>query len=337
MGAYSFESIAKDLEAGKYAPVYFFAGEEPFYAQQLLQLIEKGILDESERSFNQTVLYGKETNMLQILEEAKRFPMMSERIVVVVKEAQHLKAADWEVLVDYLERPQPSTVLAFGHMHKKLDKRSKAGKAIKANSVFLESDPLRDYQVMPWLEKELGAKGFRCSSNVVAAMAEQVGTDLSRLHKEVEKLDVAMGDQRDLSADDIERHIGISKDYNNFELVAAIAERNIAKAFKIIHYFSKNPKDHPVQMTTGILFNFVNNLLQYHSMNGKSEKSIASALKIHPYFLKQFAQASRHYNGAHALVMLEELLIFDRKCKGVIPSSANEYEHLREWLIKCVL
>ncbi len=337
MGAYSFESIAKDLKAGKYAPVYFFAGEEPFYAQQLLQLIEKGILDESERSFNQTVLYGKETNMLQILEEAKRFPMMSERIVVVVKEAQHLKAVDWELLAGYLERPQPSTVLAFGHMNKKLDKRSKAGKAIKANSVFLESDPLRDYQVMPWLEKELGAKGFRCSSNVVAAMAEQVGTDLSRLHKEVEKLDVAMGDQRDLSADDIERHIGISKDYNNFELVAAIAERNIAKAFKIVHYFSKNPKDHPVQMTTGILFNFVNNLLQYHSMNGKSEKSIASALKIHPYFLKQFAQASRHYNGAHALVMLEELLIFDRKCKGVIPSSANEYEHLREWLIKCVL
>lgn len=337
MGAYSFESIAKDLKAGKYAPVYFFAGEEPFYAQQLLQLIEKGILDESERSFNQTVLYGKETNMLQILEEAKRFPMMSERIVVVVKEAQHLKAVDWELLAGYLERPQPSTVLAFGHMHKKLDKRSKAGKAIKANSVFLESDPLRDYQVMPWLEKELGAKGFRCSSNVVAAMAEQVGTDLSRLHKEVEKLDVAMGDQRDLSADDIERHIGISKDYNNFELVAAIAERNIAKAFKIVHYFSKNPKDHPVQMTTGILFNFVNNLLQYHSMNAKSEKSIASALKIHPYFLKQFAQASRHYNGAHALVMLEELLIFDRKCKGIIPSSANEYEHLREWLIKCVL
>ena len=337
MGAYSFESIAKDLKAGKYAPVYFFAGEEPFYAQQLLQLIEKGILDESERSFNQTVLYGKETNMLQILDEAKRFPMMSERIVVVVKEAQHLKAVDWELLAGYLERPQPSTVLAFGHMNKKLDKRSKAGKAIKANSVFLESDPLRDYQVMPWLEKELGAKGFRCSSNVVAAMAEQVGTDLSRLHKEVEKLDVAMGDQRDLSADDIERHIGISKDYNNFELVAAIAERNIAKAFKIVHYFSKNPKDHPVQMTTGILFNFVNNLLQYHSMNGKSEKSIASALKIHPYFLKQFAQASRHYNGAHALVMLEELLIFDRKCKGMIPSSANEYEHLREWLIKCVL
>lgn len=337
MGAYSFESIAKDLKAGKYAPVYFFAGEEPFYAQQLLQLIEKGILDESERSFNQTVLYGKETNMLQILEEAKRFPMMSERIVVVVKEAQHLKAADWELLAGYLDQPQPSTVLAFGHMHKKLDKRSKAGKAIKANTVFLESDPLRDYQVMPWLEKELGAKGFRCSSNVVAAMAEQVGTDLSRLHKEVEKLDVAMGDRRDLSADDIERHIGISKDYNNFELVAAIAERNIAKAFKIVHYFSKNPKEHPVQMTTGILFNFVNNLLQYHSMKGKPEKSIASVLKIHPYFLKQFAQASRHYSVAHALVMLEELLIFDRKCKGVIPSSANEYEHLREWLIKCVL
>jgi len=337
MAANSFDGILRDLKAGKFAPVYFFAGEEPFYAQQLLDYIEHNALDESERSFNQTVLYGKDTNMLQILEEAKRFPMMSERIVVVVKEAQHLKAADWELLAGYLDQPQPSTVLAFGHMHKKLDKRSKAGKAIKANTVFLESDPLRDYQVMPWLEKELGAKGFRCSSNVVAAMAEQVGTDLSRLHKEVEKLDVAMGDRRDLSADDIERHIGISKDYNNFELVAAIAERNIAKAFKIVHYFSKNPKEHPVQMTTGILFNFVNNLLQYHSMKGKPEKSIASVLKIHPYFLKQFAQASRHYSGAHALVMLEELLVFDRKCKGVIPSSANEYEHLREWLIKCVL
>src|SRR6056300_1983247 len=207
MATYSYESIVKDLRAKKLAPVYFFSGEESFYAQQLLEVIEKEVLDEAERSFNQSVLYGKDTNMLQILEEAKRFPMMSDHLVVVVKEPQHLKAADWELLAGYLDQPQPSTVLAFGHMHKKLDKRSKAGKAIKANTVFLESDPLRDYQVMPWLEKELGAKGFRCSSNVVAAMAEQVGTDLSRLHKEVEKLDVAMGDLRDLSADDVERHI----------------------------------------------------------------------------------------------------------------------------------
>ena len=337
MATYSFEGILKDLKAGNFAPVYFFAGEEPFYGQQLLQFIEKNILDEAERSFNQSVLYGKETNMLQILEEAKRFPMMSDRIVVVVKEAQHLKAGDWELLASYLEQPQPTTILAFGYMHKKLDKRSKAGKAIKAKTVFLESDPLRDYQVMPWLEKALVKKGFSVNQAVVAAMAEQVGTDLSRLYKEVDKLHIAMGDRRDLSADDIERHIGISKEYNNFELVAAVAERNIAKAFKIVHYFSKNPKEHPVQMTTGILFNFVNNLLQYHSMQGQGEKAIASALKVHPYFLKQFSQAARHYSSGHTHGMLEELLIFDRKCKGVIPSSANEYEHLREWLIKCIL
>jgi len=158
MATYSFEGILKDLKAGNFAPVYFFAGEEPFYGQQLLQFIEKNILDEAERSFNQSVLYGKETNMLQILEEAKRFPMMSDRIVVVVKEAQHLKAGDWELLASYLEQPQPTTILAFGYMHKKLDKRSKAGKAIKAKTVFLESDPLRDYQVMPWLEKALVKK-----------------------------------------------------------------------------------------------------------------------------------------------------------------------------------
>jgi len=337
MADYSFEGISRDLKAGKYAPVYFFAGEEPFYAQQLIDYIEHHALDEAERSFNQTVLYGKEANMLQILEEAKRFPMMSERVVVVVKEAQHLKATDWEHLTKYLEQPQPSTVLVFGHMHKKLDKRSKAGKAIKAKTVFLESAPLRDYQVIPWLEKQLAAKGFQAGTAVVAAMAEQVGTDLSRLFNEVDKLDVAMGENRQVTPADIERHIGISKDYNNFELVAAIAERDAARAFKIVHYFSKNPKEHPVQMTTGILFNFVNNLLQYHSMKGGNEKQIASALKVHPYFLKQFSVASRHYSAAHAHGMLAELLEFDRKTKGVIPSSANEYEHLREWLIKCTL
>lgn len=337
MAANSFDGILRDLKAGKYAPVYFFAGEEPFYAQQLLDYIEHNALNEAERSFNQTVLYGKDTNMLQILEEAKRFPMMSDKMVVLVKEAQHLKAADWELLSGYLEQPQPSTILAFGHMHKKLDKRSKAGKAIKTKTVFLESDPLRDYQVIPWLEGQLGSKGFQANTAVVAAMAEQVGTDLSRLFKEVDKLDVAMGENRSLTPEDIERHIGISKDYNNFELVAAIAYRDMAKAFKIVYYFSKNPKEHPVQMITGILFNFVNNLIQYHSMKGKAEKQIASALKVHPYFLKQFSAAARHYNNDQAHVMLAELLEFDRKCKGVIPSSSNEYEHLREWLIKCAL
>lgn len=337
MATYSFDGILRDLKSGNYAPVYFFSGEEPFYAQQLLHQIEHHTLDEAERSFNQTVLYGKDANMLQILEEAKRFPMMSDRVVVVVKEAQHLKAADWELLAKYLEQPQPTTVLAFGHMHKKLDKRSKAGKAIKAKTVFLESDALRDYQVVPWLEGQLSAKGFSAGPAVVAAMAEQVGTDLSRLHKEVEKLVVAMGENRNLTAEDIERHIGISKEYNNFELVAAIATRDVAKAFKIVHFFSKNPKEHPVQMITGILFNFVNNLIQYHSMQGKAEKQIASALKVHPYFLKQFSTAARHYNPAHAHMMLAELLLFDRKCKGVVASSANEYEHLREWLIKCTL
>lgn len=337
MADYSFDGIMRDLRAGKYAPVYFFSGEEPFYAQQLLDYIEDNVLDEAERSFNQSVLYGKDTNMFQILEEAKRFPMMSERIVVVVKEAQHLKAADWELLAGYLEQPQPSTILAFGHMHKKLDKRSKAGKAIKAKTVFLESEPLRDYQVIPWLEKQLQAKGFHTSTAVVAAMSEQVGTDLSRLFNEIDKLHVAMGENRQLTPADVEKHIGISKDFNNFELIAAIAERDIAKAFKIVHYFSKSPKDHPVQMITGILFNFVNNLLQYHSMKGQSEKAIASALKVHPYFLKQFSVASRHYSFDHAHFMLEELLDFDRKTKGVIASSSNEYEHLREWLIKCTL
>ena len=158
MAANSFGSILSALKKGDYQPVYFFSGEESFYTQQLLDYLEHHVLDESERSFNQTVLYGKETNMLQVLEEAKRFPMLSERMLVIVREAQHLKATDWELLIGYLEQPQPSTVLAFGHMHKKLDKRSKAGKAIKSKTVFFESDPLRDYQVIPLLEDHLKSK-----------------------------------------------------------------------------------------------------------------------------------------------------------------------------------
>lgn len=337
MGAYSFESIAKDLKSGNYQPVYFFAGEESFYADQLLHLIEHNVLDEGEKAFNQSVLYGKDTNMLQVLEEAKRFPMMSERVVVVVKEAQHLKTADWELLAGYLEQPQPTTLLAFGHMHKKLDKRSKAGKAIKAGTVFLESDPLRDYQVIPWLEKSLKKYGFHTSTEVVAVMAEQVGTQLSRLHNELEKLNIAMGEDRQLTRDAVEKHIGISKDYNNFELVAAIAERNVAKAFTIVKSFKANPKEHPVQMLVGVLYNFVSNLIQYHGMAGQSDSAIAKALRVHPYFVKQFHMASKHYSSTHARFMLEELLQFDRKCKGVIPSNANEYEHLREWIIKCCM
>jgi DNA polymerase-3 subunit delta len=238
MATYSYESIVRDLRAKKLAPVYFFSGEESFYAQQLLEVIEKEVLDEAERSFNQSVLYGKDTNMLQILEEAKRFPMMSDYMVVVVKEAQHLKASDWELLSSYLDQPQPTT----GAWHSDICIKNwisvrKPGKAIKAKTVFLESDALRDYQVTPWLEKRLTAKGFTANPAVIAAMAEQVGTDLSRLHNEVNKLDVAMGDARNLTAADVERHIGISKDYNNFELVAAISTRDIGKAFKIVHFF----------------------------------------------------------------------------------------------------
>lgn len=337
MAAHSFESIRADIQKKSFAPVYFFSGEEPFYAQQLLEAIERHALDESERDFNQTVLYGKDTDMLAILAEAKRFPMMSERVVVIVKEAQHLKNTDLDLLVSYLDQPQPSTVLAFGYMHKKLHKGTKAGKAIKAKTVFLESDPLRDYQVIPWLEKQLKAKKFQATPQVVAAFAEQAGTDLSRLHNEVAKLDVAMGSDRILTGEAIEKHIGISKDYNNFELIDAIAQRNLAKAMTIVHYFSKNPKDHPVQLATGLMFNFINNLLKYHSLKQQGGSNMASAMKIPPFLLKQYDAAARHYSFAHANHMLHELLIFDRKSKGVIPSSADPYEHLREWLIKCTL
>ena len=337
MALHSFESIRTDIQKKSFAPVYFFSGEEPFYAQQLLEAIEKTALDEGERDFNQTVLYGKDTDMLSILAEAKRFPMMSERVVVIVKEAQHLKTSDLDLLATYLEQPQPSTVLAFGYMHKKLHKGTKAGKAIKAKTVFLESDPLRDYQVIPWLEKQLKAKNFQASPQMIAAFAEQVGTQLSRLHNEVAKLDVAMGSDRVLTGEAIEQHIGISKDYNNFELIAAISQRNLAKVLTIVHFFSKNPKDHPVQMATGLMFNFVNNLLKYHSLKQQGGSNMASAMKMAPFMLKQYDTAARHYSFAHAHLMLHELLIFDRKSKGVIPSSAEPYEHLREWIIKCTL
>ena len=281
------KQIVADIRKGNIKPIYFLFGEEPYYIDKISQFIEKNVLSEEEKGFNQMVLYGKEASIDEIVGNAKRYPMMAERQVVIVKEAQELSRTI-EQLVDYAENPQPTTVLVICYKYKKLDKRKKLYKSVSKHGVLFESKKLYENQVSEWLRKVLHGKGYSISHKAAILLVEYLGTDLSRISKELDKLTLVLPKESQITPADIEEHIGISKDYNNFELKKAIGERDVLKAARIINYFAQNPKDNPFVLTVSLLHNFFSQLLQYHGLNDHSPKNVASALTVNPYFIGEY-------------------------------------------------
>src|SRR6056297_1934632 len=247
--------IVNEIKKGNIKPIYFLFGEEAFFIDKIASYIGEKVLNEEEKGFNQMVLYGKDATIDEIVSHAKRFPMMAEKQVVIVKEAQHLSRTI-ENLHGYVENPQPTTVLVFCYKYKKLDKRKALYKSIKKNGVVFESKKLYENQVSDWLRKTLVSSGFTISHKAAIILVEYLGTDLGIINNELEKLKLAIPEKKEITPEDIEQHIGISKDYNNFELKKAIGERNILKATKIVTYFSQNPKDNPFVLTISLLHSF---------------------------------------------------------------------------------
>lgn len=324
--------IVNDIKAGNIKPIYFLMGEEPYYIDRLSDYIEKNILTEEEKGFNQTVLYGRDVSVDDIVSAAKRYPMMAERQVIIVKEAQDL-AKTIDKFESYASDPMPSTVLVLCYKYKTLDKRKKVTKLFEKSGLVFESKKLYENQVGQWINRVLQTKKYSIEPKASAMLVEFLGTNLEKINNELEKLQIILPAGSTISAHDIEENIGFSKDFNIFELRKAIGEKNQLKSYKIAQYFSENPKDHPLVMTTGMLFSFFVQLLQYHGLKDKNPKNVAAVLKVNPFFLKDYDVALRNYPMKKVSKIVTLLRETDVKSKGVGSNSLPQHELLKEMLV----
>ena len=325
--------ITKDIKSGNIKPIYFFMGEEPYYIDKLTEFIEDNVLQEHERDFNQTVIYGRDASIEDIVSTAKRFPMMADRQVVIVKEAQELSLTI-DKIDSYIENPQPTTVLVFAYKYKTLDKRKKITKTLAKAGVVYESKKLYENQVGDWIKRTLSGKGYSIEPKAAAMLVEFLGNDLSKISNELDKLKIILPKGHTFTPHDIEENIGISKDYNNFELRKAIGEKDQIKAYKIAEYFSQNPKDNPIVVTTGMVFGFFSQLLQYHGLKDKSKQNVASVLRVNPFFVKDFEVGFRNYPMKKVSAIITTLRDVDLKSKGVNSNSIPQRDLLQEMLVK---
>ena len=323
--------ITKDIKAGIIKPIYFFMGEEPYYIDKLTEFIEDNILTEDEKGFNQMVLYGRDTSVEEVVSNAKRYPMMADRQVVIVKEAQELSRTI-EKLEAYVENPQPTTVLVFAFKYKTLDKRKKVTKLLTKHGVVFESKKLYENQVGDWIKRVLSGQGYGIEPKAAAMLVEFLGTDLSKISNELDKLKIILPKGQTVTPNDIEENIGISKDFNVFELRKAIGEKNQLKAYQIAEYFAQNPKDNPLVMTTGLVFGFFSQLLQYHGLKDKSKQNVASTLRINPFFVSDYDIAFRNYPMKKVSAIVAKLRDIDVKSKGVGANAVSQHDLLKEML-----
>jgi len=325
--------IIKDIQAGNIKPIYFLMGEEPYYIDKLSEYIENNILQEHERDFNQTVLYGRDVTIEDVVGNAKRFPMMADRQVVIVKEAQELSRTI-EKLDAYAENPQPTTVLVICYKYKTLDKRKKVTKTLAKTGVVFESKKLYENQVGDWMKRVLSGKKLNIEPKAAAMFVDFLGTDLSRIANEIDKLAIILKPGETITPAIIEENIGFSKDFNPFELRKAIGERNQLKAYQIADYFAQNPKDNPIVLTIGLVFGFFTQLLQYHGLKDKSPANAAKMLKVNPYFLKDYDVALKNYPMKKVSAIVSTLRDIDVKSKGVGANNISQHDLLKEMLVK---
>ena len=329
----TYEEIISDIKKRIYKPVYFLAGEEPYYIDLITDYIEQNILPESERSFNQMVVYGEDTTVSNIIEISRKYPMMATNQVVIVKEAQVLKKI--EDLIIYVEKPLLSTILVINYKYKVLDKRTKLVKLLDNQGVYFESNRLRDYQIPGWIDRFLMAQGIKSDPSVSAMLTEYLGNDLHKIANELNKLIITLPKGKPvITTGLIEKNIGISKDYNNFELQKAIGERNILKANMIVQYFKANPKDNPLTLTIASLFSYFSKLLTYHYLTDKSKNNAAAALKVNPFFVRDYETAASKYNVTKTLQVISLLRIFDMKSKGFGDMGSEPGDLLKELVYK---
>ncbi len=308
-------TILRDLKNKNYKPIYFLMGEEPYYIDLITDYIASNVLDESEKALNQIILYGKDTTVPDIINTARRYPMMASHQVVIVKEAQTLN--DIDNLCYYAEAPLHSTILVINYKYKSLDGRKKLSRIISEKGVLFESKKLYDDNIPGWITNWLKEREKDIELKASVLLTEFLGKDLGKIVNELEKLIITLPEGSDtITAEHIEKNIGISKDYNNFELNKALIQKNVLKANRIINYFDKNQKNNPVFITISSLYYLFSRILLYHSIKDKSKKNVASALNINPFFVSDYELAARTYTHDEVVLIIALLREYDLKSKG---------------------
>lgn len=330
----TFEQIITDLNNKIYKPVYFLMGDEPFFIDKITNYIHENVLTEAEKAFNLSVVYGKDSDIGDVINNARRFPMMANYQVLILKEAQEIKNID--NLVYYVNNPLKSTILVVNYKYKTIDKRKKLYKALDKNkdAVILESNKIYDSQIPKWIESFIKQKGYSIEPKSTMLLAEYLGNDLSKIVNELEKLTIVLPANTKINAEHIEKNIGISKDFNVFELQNAISTRNILKANQIINYFAKNQKQHNIIPTISILSNFFTKILQYHFVKDKSQRNVAATIGVSPYFVKDYSLAAKNYNAKKTVQVISLLREYDMKSKGFDNVSTTPGELLKELIFK---
>jgi DNA polymerase-3 subunit delta len=326
----TFEDIMSSLQAKQYAPVYFLMGEESYYIDLISNYIIDYVLTNEEKEFNLTVAYGSDLDISMVINTAKRYPMMSEYQVVVIKEAQNIK--NMEELAFYLQKPMKSTILVLCYKNGTVDRRKKWVSEIAKVGVLFESRKLKDNQLPSFINSYMKQKGLEMDPKATQMMADFVGADLNRMTGELEKLIITQPKgQKSVTPEQIEQNIGISKDYNNFELRNALIEKDVLKANRIIKYFSDNPKTNPIQMTLALLFSFFSNLFMAYYAPEKSEAGVAAFLGLKsPWAAKDYVNAMRRFSGVKVMQIIHEIRYTDAKSKGVGNNSVTNADLLRE-------
>ena len=326
--------ILASLRKKEYAPIYFLQGEEPFYIDQISNFIEENAISEADRGFNQTIMYGKDSTMAQVLGNAKRFPMMAEKQVVIVKEAQYLQDFKNEdgrdMLEAYCKSPVPSTILVFCHKYASLNGSTKLAKVLKKDSVLLSTKALRDYQLPGWVKSYMDSNGIKATDKAIQLLADHIGTNLERLTNEINKLLINVDKSTVIDDGHIDKYVGINKDYNVFELQKAIVLKDVVKANKIVKYFGANPKEHHPIPIIALLYGFFTRVLKAHTATDKSQKGLTAYLKVSPFAVKDYVSAARNYSVGKVLQNIGFLHSADLVVKGVESSQIKEGEILKQ-------
>jgi DNA polymerase-3 subunit delta len=333
MPVMTYEEIIKTLKKREFAPIYFLMGEESFFIDKITDYIIENALQDHEKDFNQSILYGKDTDIATIITTARRFPMMSEKQVVVIREAQNIK--NIEQLSGYVNNPLNSTILVINYKYKSIDKRKAFIKDIDQKGVLFDSKKIYDNQIPDWIKKYAANLKYQIDNKAAFLLAEFLGNDLGKITNAIEKLTININSNAVITSEDIEKNIGISKDYNNFELHDALGKKDVLKANKIISYFSNNEKNYPIVVTIALLHSYFSKVLRYYFLKNKTnEKVVASNLGIHPFFVKDYKLASHNYNPKKLVSIIEMLREYDLRSKGFGDAGTKHGDLLKELIFK---
>lgn len=324
--------VLKDIKQKKLEKVYFLHGEEPYYIDVITKALLEHVLEEHERDFNQTIVYGKEQEVTSLIADLRSYPMMSDRRLVVLKEAQEMK--DIDKLEAYFENPTDTTVFVVNYKHKTFDSRKKLIKLAASNGLVYKSDKVRDYQMTDWIRSYVKTHGYEISSKATMLLVEFLGTDIGKVANELDKLSLLIQKGTTINEVHIEENIGISKDYNIFELTNSLGTYDVPKAFRIVKYFEHNPKAAPLVLVVPTLFKFFSQLMRIHFLQNKSKDAIASVLKVHPFVAGELLSSSKIYNPKKIAANMQILHEYDLKSKGVGAAGTSESELMKEMIYR---